>query len=954
MALKGYGTIVFLVSLLCLVATQALAQDASNDLSSVAPAEAVLALSIDSQNWSADNLMADLEALDWERANATFQNLVTLGEQTGLLDEILYEIDMDASDFAEIVAGVKGFANGEGPAYAEIAENCPAIVDVDFDNFALFGDEAIITVGFGASPIPAVTAITRLSEDQASTAFQVQQTVLDCAKADMGEESVTVLEEGDISLYVVNDGGEMPVIIGSNNGIFFLSSDSNAARSVARLSSGSDEASLADSALFAANGKISSNGLRFAVDFAAIADIVSPFKGLVVEGEPGLEIIFDRGMSVLRTLGTTAGSISQSEEGLLTQSVLSANPEGGDAALAKLMLCTDCSVSVPDLAPIDSVSVSSQHLAVSEFFDYLQTWVDDLEDMVGPMNVKELLAGQFGVDLDVLLFDWLGTEIHTITMEVPSQKLSTLVYQPAQAIIMPVESIEAAEEAAASFQELWPMIRGMMDMIPQDEFSVETLDYIATSTEEYSGVEYTRYRMSLNTDVAVTYIGNNLVTASPAYAIEKIIDVSLGNIESIAAHPDYQSIVSSSAGTPMRGYVDTPLFWNASAELIGLFSQPAAFLVKTAFDAGMQTASYYDDFDIIDDTTTSFFDEDLSAISASELELSALASTTLSETLAQPEAADASNQSSAFYSLTDLEVGSIVTVTLDSVDFDTFIRLIRESDNGAEVIIDNDDYAGSYEQSQISFLVEEGASYVVEATSYGSDAGGNYSVAVSTGESISEDFEYYEAYPAEEYAGFVDLAQGSSAEGQLVVGDAQVLANYYKLPAFAGGEEITVSIESEDFDTYIYVIDATNGSYVAENDDFEGSYSMSSVNFVAEADTEYLIKATSFDGSGSGAYELTLTGLGDAVGDAVGDTMDASAAVGPAVDGTEAIMMPEVETLSDEEIQALIPSFSDLLHITELIPESMHVIADHLGYGESHSEVSENEIYRHSLFRVDW
>ncbi len=942
MALKSYGTLVFLVSLFCLGATQAFAQTASTDLSSVAPADAVIALSIDSQNWSADNLIADLEALDWESANVTLQNLVTLAEQTGLLDEILYEMDMDAADFAEIVAGVRGFANGEGPAYAEIAENCPAIADIDFDNFALFGDEAILTVGFGASPIPAATAITRLSEDQSSTAFQVQQTVLECAKTEMGEESVTVLEEGDVSLYVVNDGGEMPVIIGSNNGVFFLSTDPNAARTVARLSSGSDEASLASSPLFAANGKISSDGLRFAVDFAAIADIVSPFKGLVVEGEPGLEILFDRGMSVLRTLGTSVGSVSQSEEGLLAQSVLSANPEGGDPDLAKLMLCTDCSVSVPDLAPIDSVSVSSQYLAVSEFFDYLQTWVDDLEDMVGPMNVKELLAGQFGVDLDVLLFDWLGSEVHTINMEVASQKLSTLVYQPAQAIIFPVESIEAAEEAAASFLELWPMVLSMMEMIPQDEFSIETLAYVATSKEEYNGVEYTRYRMSMNTDVAVTYIGNNLVTASPAYAIEKIIDVSLGNIESIAAHPDYQSIVSSSAGTPMRGYVNTPAFWNASSELIGLFSQPAAFFLKTGLDVAMETSSY-DDFDFIDDTTTSFFDEDLSSISATELELSALASTTLTETLALPENTDTSTTTSAYYLLDGLEVGSVVTATLDSVDFDTYIRLIREADGGAQVIIDNDDYAGSYEQSQVSFMVEEGADYIVEATSYGSDAGGSFSVTVGAGEAISEDFEFFEAY-AVEYAGVPELlAVGSSAEGQLVVGNAEVLANYYKLPAFAGGEEITVSIESEDFDTYIYVIDATNGSYVAENDDFEGSYSMSSVSFVAEADTEYLVKATSFDGSGSGAYELTLAGLGDA--------MDASAA---AVDGTEAIMIPEVEVLSDEELKALIPSFSEILHLTDLIPESMQVIAENLGYGEGHSEVSENEIYRHSLHRVDW
>lgn len=950
MALKSLGNIVFLVCLFCVFATQASAQDAnnaSNDLGAVAPADAIIALSIDSQNWSAEGLMADLQTLDWERANTTLQNLITIGEQTGLLDEILYELDLDSNDFSEIVAGVQGFASGEGPAFEEVAANCPAIVDVDMADFALFGQEAIFTVGFGASPIPAATAITRLSEDQASSAFEVQQTILDCARADMGEESITVLEEGDINLYVVNDGGDLPVIIGSNNGIFFLSTDPNAARTVARLSNGSDEPNLANSGLFEnSDGKISSDGIRYAVNFAAIADIVSNFKGMVIAEEPSLELFFDRGMSVLRTLGTNVGSISQSEEGLVTQNLLSANPEGGDPALAALMLCTDCAVGVPELAPFDSVSVSSQYLAISEFIDYLQTWVDDLEDMVGPMDVKELLAAQFGVDLDVLLFDWLGTEVHTISMEVPSQKLSTLVYQPAQAIIFPIDSVEAAEAAADSFQSLWPMVRSMMDMIPQDEFSVATLDYIATSTEEYNGVEYTRYRMSVNTDVAVTYIGNNLVTASPAYAIEKIIDVSLGNIENITTHPDWQTLVSATEGTPMRGFVDAPAFWNASAELIGLFSQPAAFFAKTGLDAALIDGMFdsgMSDFDAVVGAT-SFFDEDLSAITSSPLELSALAPTTLDATLGAVNDAESGNISSIYYTISDAAVGDIVTVTVDSTDFDTYMRLIRESENGAEIILDNDDFAGSYEQSQISFMVEEGAEYIIEATSYGSDSGGNFMITAAAGEAISEDFEYFEPY-SEEYAGvFETLAVGSSANAQLVVGSSPLVADYYALPALNAGDEVSVSIESLDFDTYIYVIDATNGAYVAENDDFEGSYEMSQVNFVAEEGVEYLVKATSFDGSGTGSYTLELSGSGDAMNTETTDGV---------VEGGD-MMMPEVEVLTDEELKALVPSFSDLLHITELIPESMHIIADNLGYGEGHSEISESEIYRHSLYRVDW
>ena len=939
MAVRSLSSIIFLVCLLGLLTSQAFAQEEQDDLLSLAPADAILALSIDSKNWSAEGLKADFEALEWERANATFQKLLTLGEQSGMLEELLYEIDMDADDFAEIVAGVQGFANGEGPAYDEMVEQCPSLADIDFTDFAFFGDEAVLTVGFGASPIPAATAVTRLNADQTNTVSQVQEALLDCATAEEGEDFITVLDEGGISLKVVDDGGDLPIIIGSSDSIYFASTDINSARTVARLLNGSDEPSLATSTLFEkANGRIASDGLRIAVDFAAIADIVSNFKELVVEGEPALTIIFDRGMAVLRTLGSTAGSISQSDKGLAIQSVLSANPEGGDAALAKLMLCTDCTVSVPELAPIDSVSVSSQHLSIAEFFDYLQTWIDDLEDMVGPMDVKELLAAQFGVDLDVLLFNWLGNEVHTINMEVVSQKLSTLIYQPAQAIIFPVESVEAAEEAAASFQELWPMVRSLMDMIPdQEDIPIDFFDYVASSEEEYKGVAYTRYRMSVNADVAVTYIGNNLVTASPSYAIEKIIDVSLGNIENITANPDFEAIVSTTAGTPMRAYVDTPAFWNGSAELLGLFSQPLAYVAKIGLDAVMLDYTDIGSTDYLDDST-SFFDEDLSSITSTPLEINPLAATVLTETLAQPEGGDSDNITSAYYLLDGLEAGSVVSATLDSTDFDTYMRLIREGDDGAQVILDNDDFAGSYEQSQISFMVEEGADYIVEATSYGSDAGGAFSLAVAAGEEVSEDFEFFEAYSVE-YPGVPALLEvGSSSEGQLVVGETQILASYYALPALNAGDEVTVSIESEDFDTYIYVIDATNGNYVAENDDFEGSYSMSQVSFQAEEGVDYLVKATSFDGSGSGSYELVVTGPGDTMG----------------VDGTMETTMPEVEALTMEEMKALAPTFSDLLHLTELIPEAMYILADNMDYAEGHSEVSEDEIYRHALYRVDW
>ncbi len=310
-------------------------------------------------------------------------------------------------------------------------------------------------------------------------------------------------------------------------------------------------------------------------------------------------------------------------------------------------------------------------------------------------------------------------------------------------------------------------------------------------------------------------------------------------------------------------------FQNRMSSISFVAEADIEYLVKATSRVGnAETGSY-------ELVLSDFFIEDIDNIAATELDLSDLNSLSLSDTLG-PEIVDTPDLSSAYYALTDLAIGSIVTVTLDSEDFDTYMFLIQEGDDRAssEVIMDTIDkeYSEESNESQISFLVEEGVSYVMEATSYFSDWSGKFSIDVTTGEAISEEFESFETYSIERYPGdkyinadFFDLTQGSSTEGELdrgpdaFINEVEFLANYYKLPTFTGGEELTVSVESDAFDTYIYLIDATNGAYVAENDDFEDNYQMSSLNFIVAADTEYLVKVTTAYAYGWGSYELVAS-----------------------------------------------------------------------------------------------
>jgi len=105
--------------------------------------------------------------------------------------------------------------------------------------------------------------------------------------------------------------------------------------------------------------------------------------------------------------------------------------------------------------------------------------------------------------------------------------------------------------------------------------------------------------------------------------------------------------------------------------------------------------------------------------------------------------------------------------------------------------------------------------------------------------------------------GIASLEVGTSMTGTLSSDDpahpmrpAQM--DPVKLP-LSVGDAVTVSLTSEDFDTYLYVV-APDGALVAEDDDGGGGLN-SSVSFVATADGLYTVQVTSY-GAATGDWTL--------------------------------------------------------------------------------------------------
>ena len=87
-------------------------------------------------------------------------------------------------------------------------------------------------------------------------------------------------------------------------------------------------------------------------------------------------------------------------------------------------------------------------------------------------------------------------------------------------------------------------------------------------------------------------------------------------------------------------------------------------------------------------------------------------------------------------------------------------------------------------------------------------------------------------------------------------------ARYYRFTLNASSE-VTVTLESGAANTYLYLRqgDATSGTALYENDDHQGSTSVSQIQETLAAGS-YTVEATTYSAGATGAFSLTISGLG--------------------------------------------------------------------------------------------
>ncbi len=260
---------------------------------------------------------------------------------------------------------------------------------------------------------------------------------------------------------------------------------------------------------------------------------------------------------------------------------------------------------------------------------------------------------------------------------------------------------------------------------------------------------------------------------------------------------------------------------------------------------------------------------------------------------------------SAQYTL-DGHAGDVVTITLTSDTFDSFLTLLAP--DGTALITDDDSGGGKHAQIADFTLPADGA-YTIVAESYNRVSSGEYMLSVrGTAASPAITPEATDT-PASTPSPAGTLAYGETVTGQL----AENSTAPYTFEG-AAGDRLTITAISDDFDAFLTLKDA-DGTTLATDDDRAGNLNARIDGFVLPADSTYTAIVSSYNTASAGAFTLQLERIESGVQDrptptpeaTVEATLEATVEVTPATaepGGTLAVGETVTGTLTAEQPSA--------------------------------------------------
>lgn len=726
------ASVLSVIATLALVAGNALAQPRA--LEGLLPPTTVAAFYLAPTEGDLSVLTDVWNAAGGEQASETFLRVIEL-----------FGADLADLDGAEL--------DPLGLLVDELAWACPAIGErYDADRVAGLAGESVLALSISPfNPFPGAIALARPSDT--SYAAALQDALIECFA-----EGPT-FDEGGVTLHVLGDGSDLPLVVARWDDTFAAATDPDLLRGAVRLARGSDEPSHLDTATGRNASAIMDGGIGLSVDFAALAAGIRPLVGTAATGPDAAAA--ERLLSSLASLGGGAARLTIDADGLRFDGFLAPDPSAGDATLARLLACSDCSVGAPPLLPAGAVSISSAYVDVVGAVAWLDEVFADLSAIYGESIDVRGLAAEGGLDLDALLLDWIGTDWHAVQLAPLGTDLTGWLVSPPTLLSVSARDEAATRAALANWRALLegdPAV-GMLleDLLYELAFMVDPFGpgpsglplgdggLLVVREQSYRGVDYERWRVGMFLDVGLMVRDGQLIGAVPASAMRAAIDAHLDGNASGASDPLAARAADAVGRVTTFGVSDTARHLEGLAALSDLGAAPLATLLSLAIQDALSDpwSSGWDDWDDWDD----WGGWDEGGVSGLWRQPTRYGSTLLSDvarvdSFSVPGFVRDSITSNDLlpngdYGLVFELVGvtPAATITIEmldpnrSWDMDTYLYLY-DVDAGV-VIADNDD-APDTNRSELVFVAEAGVRYAVIASSWGGNDVGDITLEAFT------------------------------------------------------------------------------------------------------------------------------------------------------------------------------------------------------------------------------
>lgn len=277
--------------------------------------------------------------------------------------------------------------------------------------FDVLGDEFWIAASASSfSPLPAVVLVARVS-DRASALFTK---ALADEQADATVESLT---EGNIPFEVyTSDDDDLTLAVARDGDFVALTTNPDTMRGVLRRYQGAAEPNFTDSPAYAATlAGLTPAAVSFLIDLPAAAKVAQPLAGGL-----GFDKSIERVAAMLKTVGVVASVARLTDAGIETLSIQALGDRSLDPGLYDLLTAKGAyPAGVLGFVPDTALGVQAGNLDLGAWWRYLNQLVAGLEEL-GVGDLDTFLAENIGLDLNQMLFSWMGAGAGTITMSIPS------------------------------------------------------------------------------------------------------------------------------------------------------------------------------------------------------------------------------------------------------------------------------------------------------------------------------------------------------------------------------------------------------------------------------------------------------------------------------------------------------------------------------------------------------